>query len=680
MHNLKFRFTAALFILTSLGAAQTAGNLAEAGFDPANLDPTCKPCDDFNQYASGGWLTRNPIPAAFPSWGSFNVLNEGNRENLRVILEEAAKNTAAPKGSVDQKIGAYYAACIDEADIEAAGLTPLAGEFARIEKVKDAAGLRESILRLQGYGADVLFDLNSTQDFKKSSEVIGQIDQGGLGLPDRDYYTREAEKSQKLREDYLQHGAKMGGLMGDDAAKAAAGAKIIMTIETELAKVSLTNVERRDPKNLYHRMSIAEVRKLAPEFDWDQYVRTAGLTSGGDLNVATPKFFEEVSRMLKAVPLSDWKTYLRWQLISAAAPRLSSRFVEEDFNFNGRILTGTQEILPRWKRCVSRTNGALGEALGQAYVARHFKPHAKARALEMVHNLEAALREDIQSLSWMGDETKKQALTKLNSIVNKIGYPDKWRDYSALEVDRDSHVINAFRAERFEFNRQLAKVGKPVDRAEWQMSPPTVNAYYDPQLNEIVFPAGILQPPFFGADADDAFNYGTIGAVIGHELIHGFDDQGSQFDAEGNLRNWWTDEDRKNFEARADCVRKQFDGYEVEKGLNQNGKLVLGESIADLGGLTIAFAAYQKTLQQQGRRKDIGGFTPEQRFFLGYAQAWATNLRPEFARLLTNSDPHPLPRFRLIGTVSNMPEFGEAYACRGGDPMVRLEDARCRVW
>ncbi len=680
MHNFKFWTATALMILISLAAAQPAGNLAEAGFDPANLDPTCKPCDDFNQYATGGWLSRNPIPAAFPSWGSFNVLNEGNRENLKLILEEAAKNTAAPRGSVDQKIGDYYSACMDEAAIEAAGLTPLAGEFARIEKINDSAGLRESILRLQGYGADVLFDLSSTQDFKNSSEVIGQIDQGGLGLPDRDYYTREDEKSQKLREDYLKHVAKMFELMGDDPAPAAAAAKTVMAIETQLAKASLTNVERRDPKTLYHRMSIAEVRKLAPEFDWDPYVRAAGLASGGDLNVATPRFFEEAGRMLKAVPLAEWKTYLRWQLISAAAPRLSSKFVEEDFNFNGRILTGTTEILPRWKRCVNRTNGALGEALGQAYVARHFKPHAKARALEMVHNLEAALREDIQSLSWMGDETKKQALTKLNSIVNKIGYPEKWRDYSALEIDRGSHVLNAFSAERFEFNRQLAKVGKPVDRAEWQMSPPTVNAYYDPQLNEIVFPAGILQPPFFGADADDAFNYGTIGAVIGHELIHGFDDQGSQFDAEGNLRNWWTEDDRRKFEARADCIRKQFDGYEVEKGLNQNGKLVLGESIADLGGLTIAFAAYRKLLEGSGRRSDIDGFTPEQRFFLGFAHAWATNIRPEFARLLTNSDPHPLPRFRLIGTVSNMPEFGQAYSCKASDTMVRPEVARCRIW
>jgi putative endopeptidase len=680
MYNLKIWTSMALLVVAALGSAQPTGKLAEAGFDPANIDGTCKPCDDFNQYANGGWMARNPIPAAYPSWGSFNVLNETNRDNLRLILEAAAKNTSAPRGSVEQKIGDYYAACMDEPGIEAAGLSPLGDEFRRIEGIRNTVQLREAILHLQGNGADVLFSLSSTQDFKNSTEVIGMIDQGGLGLPDRDYYTREDEKSQEIRDEYVKHIARMFELLGDDPAKAAAQAKVVMAIETRLAKASLTNVERRDPQKLYHRMRVSEVKKLAPAFGWDGYVRGAGLSPQGDLNVATPEFFKEVSRMMKAVPMRDWKTYLRWHLISAAAPRLSSQFVEEDFNFNSRILTGTKEILPRWKRCVSRTNGALGEALGQVYVREHFKPQAKARALEMVHNLEAALREDIRNLPWMGDETRKQALAKLDAIVNKIGYPDKWRDYSALEVDRGPHVLNAFRAERFEFNRQLAKVGKPLDRAEWQMSPPTVNAYYDPQLNEIVFPAGILQPPFFGADADDAFNYGGIGAVIGHELIHGFDDQGSQFDAQGNLRNWWTEDDRKNFEARADCVRKQFDGFEVEKGLNQNGKLVLGEAIADLGGLKIAFAAYQKALERSGQPADIEGYSPEQRFFLGYAQVWADNMRPEYARLLTNVDPHPLPRFRVIGTISNMPEFGRAFSCKPNDRMVRPEAERCTVW
>lgn len=680
MKNLKVWASIAFLTLISLGAAQPGGDLRQAGFDPANIDSSCQPCKDFNQFANGGWLEKNPIPAAYPSWGSFNVLNESNRENLRQILEVAAKKTDAPKGSVDQKIGDYYAACMDEPAIEAIGLKPLSSEFARIEEVKDVAGLRGAILHLQGYGAGALFRLGSAQDFKNSTEVIGEIDQGGLGLPDRDYYTRDDEKSQKLREQYVAHVAKMFELLGDDSAKAASAAKTVMEIETRLAKASLTNVERREPEKLYHRMKPSEVYALAPEFGWNSYLRDAGLNPQSEINVATPEFFKEVSRMLESVPVRDWKTYLRWTLVDASAARLSAKFVDEDFDFNGRILTGTQENLSRWKRCVSRTNGALGEAVGQAYVAQYFKPAAKARALEMVHNLEAALREDIQALPWMGEETKKQALVKLGSIVNKIGYPDKWRDYSALHVDRASYALNAFRAEEFEFKRQLAKVGKPVDRTEWGMSPPTVNAYYNPQLNEIVFPAGILQPPFFGAEADDAFNYGGMGAVIGHELIHGFDDEGSQFDARGNLQDWWTAEDRKKFEALADCVRKQFDGYEVEKGLNQNGKLVLGESLADQGGLNIAYAAYQKVLRKEGARKNIGEFTPEKRFFMGYAQVWASNLRPEFARLLTNSDPHPLARFRVIGTVSNMPEFSQAFECKSGDGMVRPKETRCRVW
>ena len=680
MNNLKVWVSIAFLALLSLGAAQPGGDLKQAGFDPANIDSSCQPCRDFNQFANGGWLEKNPIPAAYPSWGSFNVLNESNRENLRQIIEEAAKKTDASKGSVEQKVGDYYASCMDEAAIESAGLKPLSSEFARIKNIKDVAGLREAILHLQSYGAGALFRLGSAQDFKNSTEVIGEIDQGGLGLPDRDYYTREDEKSQKLREKYVAHVAKMFELLGDDPARAAAGAKTVMDIETRLAKASLTNVERREPEKLYHRMKPSDVHALVPEFGWNSYLRDAGLNPQADINVATPVFFKEVSGMLKSVPIGDWKTYLRWTLIDASAPRLSAKFVDEDFDFNGRILTGTQENLPRWKRCVSRTNGALGEAVGQAYVAKYFKPHAKARALDMVHNLEAALREDIQSLPWMGEETKKQALVKLGSIGNKIGYPDKWRDYSALYVDRGSHALNAFRADEFEFKRQLAKVGKPVDRTEWGMSPPTVNAYYNPQLNEIVFPAGILQPPFFGGEADDAFNYGGIGAVIGHELIHGFDDEGSQFDAKGNFNNWWTKEDRKKFEELAECVRKQFDGYEVEKGLNQNGKLVLGESLADQGGLNIAYAAYQKALEKQGAKKVIGGYSPEQRFFMGYAQVWASNMRPEFARLLTNSDPHPLARFRVIGTVSNMPEFAQAFDCKSGDGMVRSKETRCRVW
>jgi putative endopeptidase len=679
MYSLKCWLCLLGLLAASLVFAAPAGSLAEAGFDPANLDRTCKPCDDFNQFANGGWMAHNPIPAAYPSWGSFNILAENNRDQLRAILEEAAKANA-PQGSNEQKIGDYYASCMDESGIEAAGLKPLDEELDRIAAIKDAAGLRDEVLHLQGYGVNAPFRLDSTQDFKDSTQVIGRIDQAGLGLPDRDYYTREDDKSKQLREEYGKHIARIFELMGDETATASAEAKTVMELETQLAKASLTRVQRRDPHALYHPMDVAEIKALAPAFSWEDYLAQATLVGKGHLNVATPDFFKEVNRLLTDTSLADWKTYLRWHLIHAAAPRLTAKFVDEDFNFYGKTLTGTKEILPRWKRCVRSTDGALGEALGQVYVREHFPPQAKTRALEMVHNLEAALREDIQNLPWMGPETKKQALIKLDAIVNKIGYPDKWRDYSALKIDRGPYVLNAFHADRFEFNRDLAKVGKPVDRTEWDMSPPTVNAYYNPQLNEIVFPAGILQPPFFSANSDDAFNYGGMGAVIGHELTHGFDDQGSQFDAQGNLRNWWTPDDRKNFEARADCIVKQFSSFEVEKGLYENGKLVEGESIADLGGLNIAFAAYEGSLQGKPRPADIEGFTPEQRFFLGWAQVWANNMRPEFARMLTNVDPHPLARFRVRAPLTNLPAFAKAFSCQPGDAMVRPADERCAIW
>ena len=679
MYSLKCWLCLIGLLAASLIFATPAGTLAEAGFDPANLDRTCKPCKDFNQFANGGWIAHNPIPAAYPSWGSFNILAEKNRDELRGILEDAAK-ASAPQGSNEQKIGDYYASCMDESGIEAAGLKPISEELERIAAIEGSAGLRDEILRLQGYGVNALFNVDSTQDAKNSSQVIGEIDQGGLGLPDRDYYTREDAKSKQLREEYVKHVARMFELLGDEKAAAEAEAKTVMEIETQLAKASLTKVQRRNPQALYHPMDVAEIKALAPAFSWEDYFTQATLTGKGHLNVATPDFFKEVNRLLTGTSLADWKTYLRWHLIHAAAPRLPAEFVDENFSFYGKTLTGAKENLPRWKRCVAGTNGALGEALGQVYVRKYFPPQAKVRALEMVHNVEAALRNDIRNLPWMSAETKKQALIKLDAIVNKIGYPDKWRDYSALKVDRGPYVLNAMRAGRFEFNRDLAKVGKPVDRNEWEMSPPTVNAYYNPQLNEIVFPAGILQPPFFGANADDAINYGGMGAVIGHELTHGFDDQGSQYDAQGNLRNWWTPEDRKNFEARAECIVKQFSGFEVEKGLFEDGKLVEGESIADLGGLNLAYNAYKISLRGKPHPPVIGGFTPEQRFFLGWAQVWANNIRPEFARMLTNVDPHPLARFRVTAPLSNLPAFAKAFSCKPGDAMARPAKERCAIW
>jgi putative endopeptidase len=653
---------------------------SEHGFDLANLDRSCAPCTDFNKFANGGWMAKNPIPAAYPSWGIANEVNERNREILHQILEDAAKDTTAAPGSNEQKIGDYYGSCMDTAKIESEGLKPLQPELDRIEKISDVQSLESEVAHLQSIGVRAGFVVDSTQDFKDSTQVTGEVDQGGLGLPDRDYYTREDEKSKQQRDEYVKHVAKMFELMGDDPTKAAAEAQTVIALETKLAQASQTKVERRDPQAVYHRMPQAELKTLAPNFPWEDYFSAVGLAGKGDVNVTAPDFFKEMSALVASEPIANWKTYLRWHLINSTARDLSSPFVDEDFRFKGTILTGTKENLPRWKRCVSYTDRALGEALGQAYVKKAFPPEAKTRALEMVKNLEAALADDIRQLPWMSEATRQQALVKLQAITNKIGYPDKWRDYSALEVNRGPYVLNAFRAATFEFHRDLNKVGKPVDRTEWGMTPPTVNAYYNPQLNEIVFPAGILQPPFFDFKADDALNYGSMGSVIGHEMTHGFDDEGSQFDAQGNLKNWWTPDDLKNFKARGECIAKQFDGYLVEDKLHENGKLVEGESIADLGGLVIALAAYQKSLEGKPRPPEIDGFTPEQRFFLGYAQGWADNIRPEFARLLTNVDPHPLPQFRVNGPLSNLPAFAQAFHCKQGDPMVRPPSERCAIW
>ena len=655
--------------------AQTTGG---GGIDLASLDKSANPCDDFYQFANGGWLAKNSIPAAYPAWGVGNVLDEQNQEALHQIVEAAAKNTSAPKGSNERKVGDYYAACMDEAGIEAAGLKPLETEFALIDKIKNVGDLQAEIGHLADLGINVPFASGSTQDFKNASEVIFGVSQAGLGLPDRDYYFDERRKP--IRDEYVKHVTNMFVLLGDAPERAAAEAQTVMALETKLAQASMNRVQRREPANLYHRMTVADLQKLTPNFDWSAFFRAIGFAGKADVNVAQPDFFKAFDAALTTTPIEDWKTYLRWQRINSAAGALSKKFADEDFNFKGRVLTGAQEQQPRWKRCVRSTDSALGEALGQVYVQKAFPPAAKARALEMVRNLEAALKGDITTLSWMSDPTRRQALAKLEAFANKIGYPDRWRDYSALSIERDSYVANRMRVGRFEEARDLAKIGRPVDKTEWAMTPPTVNAYYNPLHNEIVFPAGILQPPFFDPSADDAANYGAIGSVIGHEMTHGFDDQGAQFDALGNLKNWFTDADLANFHARTECVVNQFNGFQVEPGLNENGKLVVGESVADLGGLVIAYTAWQNSLKGKPRPPVIEGFTPEQRFFLAYAHGWATNMRPELARLLTNVDPHPLPKFRVNGPLSNMPQFAAAFQCKAGDKMVREEKDRCVIW
>jgi putative endopeptidase len=567
---------------------------------------------------------------------------------------------------------------MDSSAIESAGIKPLAPQLDAINAMNDRNALLAEVAALHNEGIQALFDFSSTQDFADSTKVIGDADQGGLGMPDRDYYTRDDERSKQLRTDYLAHISKMFQLAGDPAEKAAAEAQTVMNIETALAKASLTNVQLRDPKANYHKLATAELKQLTPDWSWDSFFAHVHLAGLPETNIGQPDFFKEMDHQLTATPLSDWKTYLRWHVIHNNAPALSDAFVQENFNFYGKRLSGTAELQPRWKRCVQSTNRNIGEALGQVYVEKYFPPEAKAHAREMVQNLISALRSDIPTLSWMNPETKKAAIEKLEAFNIKIGYPDKWRDYSKLNIERSSYAVNLRRAASFENARELAKIGKPVDRNEWGMTPPTVNAYYNPTMNEIVFPAGILQPPFYDPKADDAVNYGGMGAVIGHEISHGFDDQGSQFDGQGNLRNWWTADDRKNFDERATCVEKQFDTYEVEPGLHQNGKLVLGESIGDLGGLAISYAAYEKSLEGKPRPKDLDGFTPEQRFFLGWAQVWGTNQRPEAARLQANTNPHPLARFRGNGPLSDMASFAQAWGCKRGDPMVR--EQACKIW
>jgi putative endopeptidase len=658
-------------------SAKPAGERSYWGFDTANLDRRCKPCDDFYQFAMGGWMKAHTIPPEYSTWGSFSQLVDKNQQNLREILDAAVKQQAKP-GSNEQKIGDFYASCLDTEAIEAAGTTPLDAELASITQMKNGADLEAQAARLQKEGVGVLFGFRANQDAKDSTQVVGAAWQGGLGLPEREYYLKQDDKSKQLRDAYVKHVAKMFELSGDSAPTAAAEANTVLGIETSLAAASMKNTDLRDPQKTYHHMNMAELRALTPDFNWESYFKLLGHPELQEINVGQPDFFKALDSQLTASPLADWKTYYRWHLLNAAAPALPEKFVSEEFEFRGKILTGAKEIQPRWKRCTQATDRALGEALGQLYVQKYFPPEAKARALVMVRNLIAALDDDLQTLSWMSPDTRAQATGKLEAFAVKIGYPDKWRDYSELKIDRASYFANQRRAAEFEFGRRLGKIGKPVDRTEWGMTPPTVNAYNNSSMNEIVFPAGILQPPFYDPKADDAVNYGGMGAVIGHEITHGFDDNGSEFDGHGNLKNWWTPDDLKSFQERAACVQKQFDNYVVDGDLHENGKLVLGESIADLGGLAISYAAYEKSLEGKPRPPDKDGFTPEQRFFLGWAQVWGANERPEYERLMANTNPHPLPRFRGNGPLGNMAEFAKAFGCKKGDAMVR--EQVCKIW
>jgi len=658
---------------TSLGAVP-AGH----GINLSFMDPSVPACGDFFQYANGNWIKRNPIPADQGAWGAFNQVRERNRLVLKEILEETAQ-AGAPSGSLQQKVGDFYASGMDTAAIERAGSTPLRPVLARIDAIANGRGLAAAIAQARMAGGRPGFSFQVDQDDKRSTANIAQFAQGGLGLPDRDAYTNLDPRSQEIRVKYLDHVARMFALLGEPRLLARAHAGIVLAMETRLARASMTRVERRDPNAVYHKMTMAELAALAPAFDWDAYRRTLGLREETVL-VRQPEFFREFSAMVRELPLPQWRAYLRWHALLASASSLAEPFEREHFAFFGTTLAGVKELSERWKRVQDATDAALGEALGRLYVERAFSPGAKARALALVANLRAALEERIGQLDWMAPATRTAALNKLAALQVKIGYPDHWRDYAGLEVRRTGYADNVARARLFEFRRELARLGRPVDRGEWEMTTPTVNAYYNPLMNEIVFPAGILQPPFFDPEADDAVNYGAIGMVIGHEMTHGFDDQGRKYDAQGNLKDWWAPDDSRAFAARTGLVVKQFDALEALPGLHLNGRLTLGENIADLGGLKLAFAAYRKSLEGRPRPADLDGFTPEQRFFLGYAQAWRSHVREETVRMRVMVDPHAPPRFRVNAPLANLPEFAQAFGCGEGTPMRNPADARPAIW
>ena len=642
--------------------------------DVTAMDRSIDPCVDFFKYACGGWIKNNPIPPDQSSWDLYSKMEDENKDKLRGILEAAASPESG-RNAVNQKIGDYYASCMDEKAIEEKGIDPLKPELDRIAKVSSKADLADVASAMST--DNVMFRFESIQDFRDASQVVANADQGGLGLPDRDYYLKTEAKSEELRKAYVAHVQKMFELLGDAPATAAAEAQVVMRIETDLAKGSLTRVERRDPKNLDHKLSSGELQKISPEFQWQVYFTKVGLSSLSSLNVAVPNFFKTLNEEIGKTSLDDWKTYLRWHLVHSNAAHLSSPFLNENFAFYGKTLQGQQQLKPRWKRCTEDVDDYLGEALGQAYVEKYFPPQAKQQAQKVVSEIRAAMQQDIKSLTWMSPATKQQALTKLSAMANKIGYPDKWRDYSKLEIVRGDNLGNLERARVFEFNRQLGKIGKPVDKGEWDMTPPTVNAYYNPQMNDINFPAGVLQPPAFDPESDAAPNYGDTGGTVGHELTHGFDDEGRQFDAQGNLRDWWTPEDGKEFEKRASCISDQYSKYVIIDDVHINGKLTLGEDVADLGGLLLAYMAWKD--DTKGQKLDpIDGLTPEQRFFVGYGQSWCGHVRDESKRLRATVDPHSPEKYRTNGVVSNMPQFQEAFHCKAGQPMVN--ENRCRVW
>jgi endothelin-converting enzyme/putative endopeptidase len=643
------------------------------------LDRSVPACEDFYQFACGGWMKATPIPDDESRWTrSFSVIQEDNLKALRAILErDAAGDT---KGDAyGRELGDFYASCMDEAGIEQRGVKALAPDLRRIDGVRDPKTLAKEIAHLHSIGVRAAFRVDSEADMKDAAHRIASVAQGGLGMPDRDYYFRDDARSKEIRAAYEKHVAATFELLGEPAKQAAMDAKTVMKVETDLAGASLTRVEQRDPQKVYHHMTVDELKKLAPSVSWDEYLGGIGFPGLAAFNVAEPEFFRKVDAMTKSVPLPEWRTYLRWQLAASMSPYLPQKFVDENFRFQ-QVLTGTKVLQPRWKRCVKTVDRTMGEALAQPFVATYLGEDGKRAAEQMVDGIETQMKVDLDSLGWMDDATRAKSLEKLTKVLNKIGYPKKWRNYDGLAVARASLIDNVANANAFEERRKLGEAGKATDKDEWEMTPPTVNAYYEPTLNEMVFPAGILQPPFYAKTQSPAMNFGAIGMVVGHELTHGFDDEGRQFDAEGNLRDWWTPSVSAEFDRRAACVEKQFDDYVAIDELHVKGKLTLGENIADLGGLKLAYAALGRAEREHPATPPLGGFTPEQQFFLGFAQGWCTNIRPEAARLLASVDPHSPARWRVNGPLANLPEFASAFQCKEGDKMVHGPDKRCVVW
>lgn len=659
-------------------SATAAESSAPQGVQVGDIDRKTDPCTDFFAYSNGRWRAENPIPASMPRWSRRWAAGEANKDQLRGILEQAAA-TKAQRGSIEQLTGDFYAGCMNEKQADSLGVKPIAPLLAQIDAVRTTADLQKTIAELHAQGIAAPFFVFGDSDVHNPSFVIAQYYANALGMPDRDYYLKDDARFKEAREKYRAYMQRLFTLAGSNEAQAKAAAETVMRVEKQYAQASLDNVALRDPQQTDHKMTFADLQKLTPAFDWSRYYAATGLTQG-DLNVAEPKLMQEFQRQLGATPIADWQTYLRSRVLDSAAPSLSGDFVKAEFAFREEFLNGAREMKPRWKRCAEAADSLLGEALGRKYVEKYFPPEAKARMQELVKNLRLGMKETIEGLDWMSPQTKARALEKLSTFNPKIGYPDKWKDYSKVDVRRDAYWESVVAARRFGVQDDHRQINKPIDRGRWGITPPTSDAYYNPTLNEIVFPAGILQPPAFSMQAVDAVNYGAIGVVIGHEISHGFDDQGAQFDAQGRLKNWWTDADMKKFQERGACVVKQFEGYFIEPGVHHNGKLVLGESIGDLAGAKIAYRAFH--IAQRGKQPapTIDGFTPDQQFFIAWGQFRGDEVRPEFARTMVQGDPHPVAKYRVIGPVSNLPEFQQAFQCKAGSPMVRSKEERCEVW